>query len=397
MKSYRLAFLGALLLVVGACGSALDGADTGPGATPPASPGIDATEGEVVSALRTRTDPSFPEPLVDVDQIFSGGPPPDGIPPIDEPQFTDIATADRWIQDDEPVVYLTVDGDTRIYPVQILIWHEIVNDTVGGLPVSVTYCPLCNSAVSYVRVVDGQETTFGTSGSLYNSALVMYDRLTESLWTHYDGRAVVGTLTGTQLEPLPSPLIAWADAKNQFADALVLDRTRTGARRDYGTNPYAGYDNPLGIPFLFRGDADDRAELMRRVVGVVVDGEATAWSLNLLQDGTASATMGEVGGLDIVIFWKDGQSSALDGSGVAGGRDVGSVGVFEAALDGRSLTFGVDGGGFRDLETGSTWTITGAAVEGELAGAQLNQVAHLDSFWFAWSSYQPDTELVEVR
>ena len=182
--------------------------------TAPADPEVTAAVGvlpEGPSALQTRSAAEFPEPLVDPSEIISGGPPPDGIPPIEEPVFVDVADALDLLPAAEPVVALEINGDARAYPVRVLIWHEIVNDTVGNVPVSVTYCPLCNSAVSYRREVRGVETTFGTSGSLFASALVMYDRATESLWTHFDGRAVVGVLAGDQLEAIPSPLLAWED------------------------------------------------------------------------------------------------------------------------------------------------------------------------------------------
>ena len=356
-----------------------------------------ALEGGSPSALdtfRSGLSDEFPEPLIDIADIGTVIPP-DVIPSIDDPQFVDIAAADTYLTDDEPVVYLEVDGDARAYPVQILIWHEIVNDVVAGQPVAVTYCPLCNSAVSYSRVIGDTEVTFGTSGSLYNSALVMYDRVTESLWTHYDGRAVVGALTGVRLEPISSPLIAWADFKAQFPEGIVLDRDRTGASRAYGTNPYVGYDDATSAPFLFRGDADDRAQMLRRVVGVTIGEDAKGWTLDSLMDGELSATAGSVGETELVIFWKAGQSSALDTGAVDGGRDVGSVAVFIPEVDGRALTFSVSDGAFTDAETGSEWSITGQAFSGELADTQLERVPHLDTFWFAWSSYQSGTELVE--
>ncbi len=350
---------------------------------------------EGASALRDMYDAGFPEPLIDPGDIISGGPPPDGIPPIDEPRFVSVTEADEYLEGQEPVVILDIGGETRAYPVQVLMWHEIVNDTLGGVPVAITYCPLCNSAVSYQRVVRGVTTTFGTSGRLYLSALVMYDRATESLWTHFDGRAVVGLLAGEVLDPIPSPLVSWAEFKAAHPDALVLDRDSTGFSRPYGSNPYERYDDPDSFPFLFRGDADDRAALKQRVVGVTLGGEARAWSLDLLSRGGATATAGEVGGTDIVIFWKAGQSSALDDGAIAAGRDVGSVGVFLPEAGGRRLTFAVEGSSFFDNETGSEWDVTGTAVAGSLQGETLERVHHLDTFWFAWSSYQPGTDLIE--
>jgi Protein of unknown function (DUF3179). len=340
-------------------------------------------------------DPAFPAPLVPPEDILSGGPPPDGIPPIDAPRFLPAAAQRDLLPPEEPVVTLEIDGDARAYPVRILIWHEIVNDTVGGVPVAVTYCPLCNSAVAYRRVVRGVETTFGTSGRLYNSALVMYDRATESLWTHYDGRAVVGLLTGEQLEPIPAPLMSWGDFLAAYPDGQVLDQTRTGFRRDYGVNPYVGYDNPDTQPFLFRGTVDDRARAKQRVVGVTVGEESVAFALDAISGGEARATNTTIGGRPVVVLWKAGQASALERGNVGTGRDVGTTGVFFRELDGRVLTLSAEGDHFVDAETGSTWNIVGAAVSGPLAGSELTRIPHLDTFWFAWSSYRPGTSLVE--
>ncbi len=394
-----LLLLAALALVAVACGDSGEGFGTvgeppAPETTVAGSPS-DGALPEGPSALRDRTADSFPPPLVDPDEIISGGPPPDGIPPVDEPVFTDVASADDYLQDDEPVVVLEIDGDARAYPVQVLIWHEIVNDTVGGVPVSVTYCPLCNSATTFVRTVRGVETTFGTSGRLYASALVMYDRATESLWTHFDGRAVVGLLAGEELEPIASPLLAWSEFKAAYPEGRVLDRDRTGYSRRYGANPYVGYDDPSSAPFLFRGDADSRAAAKQRVVGVTVGDDARAYALEAVSGGEARATHVEVGGQPLVILWKAGQATALEDVDVAGGRDVGSVGVFVPVADGQALTFRADGGDFVDDQTGSRWNVTGTAVDGPLAGVHLEQLPHLDTFWFAWATYRPGTELVE--
>ena len=175
----------------------------------------------------------------------------------------------------------------------------------------------------------------------------------------------------------------------------MLDRERTGARRDYGTNPYGGYDNVGSTPFLFRGDADARVELLRRVVGVVIGDDAKAWTLDSLMDAEVSVTTGELAGQDLVIFWKGGQASALDSSAISQGFDVGSVGVFDPEIDGRTLTFEPSGSEFLDRETGTRWSITGRALDGELEGSQLTAVPHLDTFWFSWSAYRGETELID--
>ncbi len=347
------------------------------------------------SALRARDSAEFPEPLIPLDEIISGGPPPDGIPPIDEPVFLPVAENLDILDPAEPVVALEIDGDARAYPIRAMVWHEIVNDVVGGIPVSVTYCPLCNSAATYIREINGVETTFGTSGSLFASALVMYDRATESLWTHFDGRAVVGLLTGTQLESIPSPLLAWGDFRESYPTGQVLDWTQTGHRRDYGRNPYIGYDDPDTSPFLFRGTVDDRARAKQRVVGVAIGDTATAFTLGAVSGGEARATNTSVGDQPIVILWKAGQSSALDAIDQITGQDVGSVGVFDPVVDDEVLTFAADGERFVDAQTSSTWTISGEAIDGPLSGTQLERLAHLDTFWFAWATYQPDTTFVE--
>jgi len=347
------------------------------------------------SALNNRFDESFPEPLIDPNDILSGGPPPDGIPPIDDPQFIPVTEADEWLNDPEPVLVVDIDGDVRAYPIQILMWHEIVNDTVGGVPLAVTYCPLCNTALAFERSVLGIETTFGTSGSLYFANLVMYDRATESLWNQFDGRAVVGVLTGEALVPVPASMVAWAEFKESRPNAQVLDRERTGASRPYGTNPYTGLDDPNGQPFLFRGDIDVRAKAMQRIVAIDSETEPVAWTLDGLVDGEAAATQGEIDGVPLVIFWKAGQSSALDQADIASGRDVGTVGVFSTLVDGQQLTFRAEDDVFVDEQTGTTWNVLGDATDGPLAGNTLEPITFVRTFWFAWAAFQPDTVLIE--
>lgn len=349
------------------------------------------------SALDDRFHDEFPDPVIDPSEIISGGPPPDGIPPVDEPVFIPVAENPDILPPSEPVVALEIHGDARAYPVRAMVWHEIVNDVVGGVPVSVTYCPLCNSAATYERVVRGHETTFGTSGMLFASALVMYDRATESLWTHYNGEAVVGLLAGERLVEHPSPLLSWEDFRTNHEGGLVLDWTRTGFERSYGTNPYVGYDDVENAPFLFRGSLDDRAVAMQRVIGIKVEDSSLAIPLALASgDGSAATvTSVDVGDRSLIVLWKPGQASALDTSTLSGGYGVGSVGVFESVADGAPLSFTAAGGRFLDEQTGSVWTITGVAVEGPLSGSTLERVPHLDTFWFAWSTYEPGTELLE--
>lgn len=191
-----------------AAGTTLSGVD---GEAPEVAQATQSPVEDVPSALsvaRGGVSPGLPEPVVPYVELQFGGPPPDGIPPIDEPVFLRAGEVD-FLADDEPVLAIDIDGDARAYPVQVMIWHEIVNDTVGGVPVAVTYCPLCNSALAYDRRVGERLVSFGTSGMLWNSALVMYDRQTESLWSHFTGQAIAGELAGSRLEAIPHVDTFW--------------------------------------------------------------------------------------------------------------------------------------------------------------------------------------------
>jgi len=405
--------MAAVALVATACASATGGTTSAPSNTAsttpndaPATTTATTTAAAVQapgslptgpSALDDRFDSSFPEPLIDPNEVISGGPPPDGIPPIDDPKFVGVDKADTWLEDAEPVLVAQVGDDVRAYPIQILIWHEIVNDTVGGVPLAVTYCPLCNSAITFKRTVRGVETTFGTSGMLYNANLVMYDRATESLWNQLDGRAVIGLLTGEQLERLPANMISWGEFKRTHPDAKVLDKERTGRSRPYGTNPYTGLDNPDGAPFLFIGDVDTRAKAMQRIVAIENENTAVAWTLDVLAgDGSVpTVTTGEFDGQPLVIFWEPGQNSALETDSVAVGRDVGNVGVFSPVVDGQTLSFHVEGDRFVDDATGTTWDIFGQAVNGPMAGTALEPITFVRTFWFSWAAFRPDTDLID--
>lgn len=345
------------------------------------------------SAIFRRDDPSFPPPLIDLEQLRSGGPPPDGIPPIDAPKFLPIDEVE-FLQPQDSVLVLEIDGDARAYPTQIMIWHEIVNDVVGGVPVTVSYCPLCNSAVAYDRThPDGTVMDFGTSGLLYNSALVMYDRQTASLWTHFDGTAVHGVLVGNQLQLLPMATVSFADFAAAHPDGQVLSRD-TGDARQYGLNPYPGYDNG-GNGLIQPAEFDSTVtEALTRLV-VVRDDESVAIAHELLSEERVVAF--EADGRQLVAWLLPGTASPLDEQSVAFGRDVGATGVFVPVVGDRSLTFEPVDGGFRDLETGSEWNIFGVADAGELEGERLEPLEHLDTFWFAIAAYRPDTTIIGLN
>jgi hypothetical protein len=354
---------------------------------------IPSTEPEdVPSALTDADNDSFPEPRVALTSIVSGGPPPDGIRPIDDPAVVPADSVD-FLCDQEAVIALDIDGESRAYPNRILTRHEIVNDTLAETPVTVAYCPLCSSAVAYDRRLGDRILDFGTSGALYQSALVMYDRQTESLWSHFTGESIVGSLAGEQLDLITVQTVAWGDWLAAHPDGTVLAPDSTGGT--YGDNPYPGYENrdgPLSPAFLQEA-VDDRLPEKDRVLGVRDGDEAIAIELSRLQ--TERIIELDLGGEPVVAWLIPGLASPLDGGQVALGNDIGSTGAFRpVAEDGTSLTFEATEEGFTDAETGSTWNVFGEAVAGPLSGERLEAVEHVDTFWFAWASYQPETSIL---
>ena len=325
---------------------------------------------------------------IQYDEILSGGPPRDGIPSIDNPQFISPEEAEAWLAGVEPVIALEINGDARAYPLQILTWHEITNDVVGDVPVAVTFCPLCNSAITFDRRFRGETLEFGTSGLLRNSDLIMYDRTTESLWQQFTGEGIVGELAGEELTFLPSKLISFADFEQAYPDGVVLSR-ETGFSRNYGQNPYVGYDDINRSPFLYNDPLDERLKPMARVVTVSLNDVDAAYPLEILSE--AGVIHDRQGEQDLVVFHVPGTASALDQDSIAGSRDVGATGVFDPNLDGQTLTFEREGTTFVDEQTGSMWNIVGQAIDGPLAGEHLTPIIHADHFWFSWAAFRPDT------
>ncbi len=339
----------------------------------------------------------FNKHSVPYSEILSGGPPKDGIPPIDAPQFIPVNEANGWLKDREPVVFVQVGNDARAYPIQILIWHEIVNDTVGGEPLIVSFCPLCNTAIAFKRTFNGQVLDFGTTGRLRYSNLIMYDRQTETWWQQATGDAIAGEQTGAQLEFYPAAMISWADFKNLYPDGSVLSR-ETGFSRDYGKNPYFGYDDINQTPFLFNGETPSQLPPMARVLTLENKNETVAYPYDILSRvGVINDT---VGGEAIVIFWNKGTTSALDTSKISEGRDVGAAVAYARLLDpstgsGQTLTFKYSDEKIFDEQTNSEWNLFGQAISGELNGKQLTQVVSINHFWFSWAAFRPETRIYQ--
>lgn len=364
---------------------------------PPVAPA--AATGQATAALQPSAPPpfsiigwetDFTKRTVVWDEVLSGGPPKDGIPAIDQPTFESVAAAGERLGEKTPVIFFAHGSVTRAYPLEILIWHEIVNDVVDGLPVAVTFCPLCNASIVFERRVGDQTLDFGTTGKLRKSDLIMYDRQTESWWQQALGEAIVGEFTGIRLNFLASQVMSFGDFATEFPDGEVL-AIPTGFSRSYGRNPYEGYDS-TDRPFLYDGELDTRLPATERVVGVQVGDVARAYAFS---DVAALGVVNdELVEQAVVIFFKGGVSSALDAALIDEGRDVGSTVVFDRRLENQVLTFeALENGAFQDTETGSTWNILGAALGGPLAGKQLDQVVAFDHFWFAWQAFYPETEL----
>ena len=328
--------------------------------------------------------------LIYLNELQHGGPGKDGIPAIYNPRFVKSELATKWLKPVEPVISLVINGQARAYPLQILMWHEIINDQIGSVPVIVTFCPLCYSANVFDRRIKDKIYTFGTSGMLRYSNMVMYDKQTESLWQQVIGRALVGDMADSSLIPIPAQIISFEQFTTAYKDGLVLSR-QTGHRRDYGRNPYVGYDDIRNKPFMYRGKEDGRLSPMQKLVTVSINNISKAYPYFVTQK--KQVINDEVGGEPIVVFHVSGAVSALDKPKIALSRDDGSTGVFRREVNGRILSFNRKSSTFVDEQTGSTWDITGKAVKGPLKGKKLSPVIHGDYFAFVWLVFKPESEI----
>lgn len=353
----------------------------------------DAQAGENCAPRNLRTSnwrTDFCNHIVDFKEILVGNPTKDGIPAVTDPRMETVEEAQTWLVDRSPVIALEIEGEARAYPLAILMWHEIANDQIGDLPVSVTFCPLCNSAIAFDRRVDEAVLDFGVSGLLRNSDLVMYDRQTESWWQQLTGRGLAGEHAGVLLDIVPSQVISFGAYARRHADGLVMSRD-TGYSRQYGMNPYRGYDSRPGRPFLFDGEIDSRLPLpVEHVLAANINDIAVAYPFAILRDeGVINDVVGET---PVAAFYQGGVASALGDAVIDNARDIGTAGLYRAELDGMTLEFTLgEDGGFVDAQTGSSWNAFGEAIAGELAGAQLEWINAFPHFWFAWAAFYPDT------
>jgi len=327
---------------------------------------------------------------IELSELVKGGPPKDGIRSIDQPRFVPAGSVD-WLSPSELVITVRAAEEVRAYPLRILMWHELVNDRFAGLPILVSYCPLCNSAIVFDRRLGESVLEFGVSGMLRNSDMVMYDRESDSLWQQITGDGIVGIHAGRQLTQIPSQTISFGEFARNYPEGSVLSR-ETGFNHDYGRNPYRGYefsDRPI-MPV--RQTRRTALRPMERLV-VLRDGKGyRAWPMKMLAAARVLET--ERNGEKIVIFHSSDGASPVDNTDMSKSRGVGTVGVFRAEVDGVRLRFQEKKGAIEDRESGSVWAVSGRSSGGPRKGQMLQPVEHGVYFAFAWLAFEPDTRIV---
>jgi hypothetical protein len=318
------------------------------------------------------------------------------IQPLNQPLFISTKKARETMFGGQPVIAVQVEGQVRCYPLNILSYHEIVNDSAGPTYFSVAYCPLCNTAYVFNRKITFQNKDFllkfGTSGMLRKSNLVMWDEQTESWWQHLTGKGIVGEMAGARLEVFPAQIISLNNFIHFYPDGKVLMPAPAG-NEQYNVNPYVKYDS-LGTekPFLFFGDVDPRLPAMEYVIGIEKDSRAKAYPLRTLK--TEKVINDKMGNDDIVLFYNPDMVSNLDTRNISQGKHIGSGTAFKATVNGRKLTFEAAADGqFTDRETGSVWNFIGQCVAGQLKGEKLTPETYSLDFAFAYLAFYPQAEV----
>ncbi len=330
-----------------------------------------------------------PKSIIPLEKIVSGGPPKDGIPSIDRPRLVESDSASS-LSDSDVVIGVNYNGIAKAYPLKILVWHEIVNDLFGDEPLVITYCPLCYSSIAFVRVLNGKAVEFGTSGRLYNSDLVMYDRqigsnnlatlgsdLTDAgnLWSQMLGQALVGDLAGHKLTRVPTDVMEWKDWKRLNPETLVLS-IDTGYTRAYGADPYSGYytSNRIWFPVANR---DERLFEKEVIFGIDYDDKQKAYPVRILDEKIAVNDVFQNRG---IVLFKVGYMA---------------VRAFESDVNRKRLLFEFEEGQFIDNETKSVWDEHGEAIDGPLKGTIMKRTSGHIAFWFAWVAFYPETEVFQ--
>ena len=324
---------------------------------------------------------------------------PDGIPPIDAPAYYSIEQARKEYFEFEPVIVVEINGEGRAYPLSVLMYHEIANDSLGGKGITITFCPLCNSALVFERDLNfkGKDyhLDFGVSGMLRKSDMVMYDRQTETWWQQFTGEGLVGELQGAELGLVSAPLLSLDEFIELYPSGTVLAKERNSDQEDrhhYGENPYVGYDDHGNEkPRLFFDEVDARFPAMTRVIDVLINKKHKIFRLNYLRD--KRVLNDDFQGESFAIFYTEKLVSVLDSADITESKTIGAVNVFYTQLDDYLLTFKKKKGYFMDKQTKSKWNMKGVCYSGKLEGTKLRTVKHGTHFAFAMFAFHPDTEV----
>lgn len=275
--------------------------------------------------------------LIPANQIFSGGPEKDGIPAIDNPKFVKIRAA-GFMKDGDRVLGITINGESKAYPIKILNWHEIVNDSIADVSFAITYCPLCGTGIAFDSNISGQILNFGVSGLLYNSDVLLYDRETDSLWSQLLSKAVTGKHKGIALKPLPTIHTTWANWKQLHPSSSVLS-IDTGYKRSYSKDPYGGYEQSRLLYFPVTNKAPARYHPKEKVLGLTLGKTYKAYPFIELNKNNKSTFTDVVNENSLTIHWN------------------------------------------KSEKTGYVTNVQGIILP------------TVQSYWFAWYAFHPDTEV----
>ena len=318
------------------------------------------------------------------------------IPSTPKVKFDSLEKAKTWMKAKDPVILVTVNKESKIYPIHMFTYHEIANDIVGGVPIAVTYCPLCNTAIAFDRriEVNGKKelATFGVSGMLYQSGMVMFDSITHSLWSQPIAQGIWGPQKNKSLVMVLADMMSFEQAANESSNAMVMNHD-TGMDYKYGINPYVGYDAPDSKSRFFYGKYDTRLPNKERVAGVISDNKSFAIPFSALRKKTLINSTHISS--PFVVFWRPGTASNMDAKLIDDSRDIGSTRVFSSMVNGHQLQFIAKNGQIFDSKTKSIWNHTGLAIDGALKGHQLQPIIHSNHFWFAWASFHPKTDIIK--
>ena len=375
MHLLRTMFVFTILIIVGcekvvapeSSIAAIDSVEVAPVDSDDVTP-VDSVEVEV-TPVNTWAIPS--------DKVLFGGPGKDGIPAVDQPEMLAVDQI-NYLDDDDLVIGVMIDGQPKAYPHKVLNWHEITNDHTAGTYYAVTYCPLTGSALCWDRTLDGEVTTFGVSGLLYNSNLIPYDRATDSYWSQLLIKGVFGTYKDEPAITYQVMETSWLTWKTLFPQSTVQS-TDTGYNRDYSRNPYGNYPTSSRLMFPIEVD-DDQLHRKERVLGIVADGQARVYRLSSFIGGTKTINDTYMG-IPVVIA-----GASTNNFMVSFNRIVDGVTLSFTPLQDELPTVMLD-------DEGTKWDVFGRGISGPRAGQQLAHIESFIAYWFAFGTFYPGVEI----